>query len=132
MSQPSFDPCPIAVDRYKNLARWRNLWTILLFVFGATVIAFACVSIVLFSATQWLPGAFVTIGAIAGGAGVGWVVTRRGEAVQEELAALEEVKAACAGRKAIVARAGEAEAAGGIPPEVLAYQRKLRLIGSIR
>jgi hypothetical protein len=45
MSRSPFDPCTVAVERYKTIAKWRNLWTILLFVFGSTVIVFSVFSI---------------------------------------------------------------------------------------
>lgn len=88
-------PCSIAFERYQNLARWRNLWTILLFVFGTTVILFLVGTIFLFMRQDWVPGVVSTLGTIANGFGVSWVVTRRNEAVQEEEAAYEDVKVVC-------------------------------------
>src|SRR5439155_26489524 len=99
MNGHSFDPCALAVERYKNLARWRNLWTILLFVFGATVVVFLCAAVLLFIKEDWIPGAIATVGTIANGAGISWVVTRRNEAKEEETAAYEDVKKVCGGPK---------------------------------
>lgn len=111
-------PCSIAFERYQNLARWRNLWTILLFVFGATVIVFLVGTIFLFIRQDWVVGVVSTLGTIVNGFGVSWVVTRRNEAVQEEEAAYEDVKAVCGG-----AGGGAAglESAGG--PRVISPER---------
>ena len=89
--------CDFAKERYYNIARWRNMWTILLFVFGATVIVFLCGAILLFIRQSWLPGALSTLGTIVNGVGVRWVVTRRNEAVGEEAAAYNDVTARCDG-----------------------------------
>lgn len=88
-------PCSIAFERYQNLARWRNLWTILLFVFGATVIVFLVGTIFLFIRQDWVVGVVSTLGTIVNGFGVSWVVARRNEAVVEESAAYEDVKVVC-------------------------------------
>src|SRR5438874_10850096 len=87
--------CQYAQDRHQNFLRWRNLWTILLFVFGSTVIVFLSLAIVLFITQSWLTGAISTIGTIANGAGVAWVVNRRMEAVKEEETAYHDVEEKC-------------------------------------
>lgn len=88
-------PCEFSMERYKNIAKWRNMWTILLFVFGTTVIVFLSGSIFLFINKGWLPGAIATLGTVVNGVGVSWVVTRRNEAVQEEGQAYQDVRAVC-------------------------------------
>jgi uncharacterized membrane protein YcjF (UPF0283 family) len=88
-------PCDYARDRHQNLARWRNLWTMLLFLFGAVVILFSAGAILLFIRESWLPGAITTAGTVVTGVGVAWVVTRRREAVDEEEEAYKDVIAQC-------------------------------------
>ena len=89
-------PCEYARQRHGDLARWRNLWTILLFVFGSAVILFLSISVLFFLRESWLPGAVSTLGTLVGGVSVKWVLDRRGEAVQEEEAAYQDVVAKCA------------------------------------
>lgn len=127
MNQNPFDPCQFAVERHKNLARWRNLWTILLFVFGTTVILFLCASILLFINESWLPGAISTVGTIVNGAGVGWVVARRDEAKKEEEAAYEDVKNTCRPAPGAVGYAPTALTES--VQEAERYRNKLKLFG---
>jgi hypothetical protein len=88
-------PCDFARERYRNIAKWRNMWTILLFIFGATVIIFLCAAIFLFIRQSWLPGAISALGTIVNGVGVSWVVSRRAEAVKEEEDAYKDVVEKC-------------------------------------
>jgi hypothetical protein len=97
MSHATYDPCEVAYQRCRNAALWRNLWTILLFMFGASVIVFLSASVFLFIREDFISGAISTIGTIANGAGVGWVVSRRGEAVKEDQDAYEEFTKRCGG-----------------------------------
>lgn len=78
------------------MAKWRNLWTILLFTFGAAVVLFLCASILLFIRQTWVAGAVTTVGTIASGTAINWVVSRRNEAVQEEDKAYKDVEEQCA------------------------------------
>lgn len=96
--------CKYAQDRHRDMRRWRNLWTLLLFVFGATIVGFLSFSILLFIREAWLPGAITTVGTIASGAGIAWVVARRNEAVNEENVAYKDVKEACFGGSAAQAQ----------------------------
>jgi hypothetical protein len=134
MSSDPINPCRVLLDRYKNLARWRNVWTILLFVFGATMIFFFCAAIAYYRGGDWLTVSGSAIATLASGTGVGWVVARRGEAIEEETAALNDYIERCAGGGTKGTSAGPADVRSilEIPPEILAYQRKLRLIGPIR
>ena len=75
--------------------RWRNLWTVLLFIFGSTVVIFLSASIVLFMTESWLPGAISTVGTIVNGAGIAWAVSRRAEAVKEEEQSYQDVEKKC-------------------------------------
>jgi hypothetical protein len=130
MSQNSFDPCRIAVDRYKNYAIWRNLWTILLFFFGATIIVFTCISILLFINQDWLASAISTLGTIVNGASISWVVKRREEAQREEERAYEDQKLVCAGGP--TPSSAQAGYQSDVEEEIKKFQKSLRLLGSIR
>jgi hypothetical protein len=78
------DPCAIASERYFDKRRWLNLWTLLLWIFGATIILFLVIAITLFIRSTWLPAAVSLIGTIVSGAGIGWVLQRRTDAEKEE------------------------------------------------
>jgi hypothetical protein len=88
--------CENSLERWKNLAKWRNLWTILLFVFGSTIVLFLCVAILLFIKQSWVGGAVTSGGTIASGTAISWVVSRRNESVTEEIDAYKDVENKCA------------------------------------
>lgn len=88
-------PCEFALFRYKTLALWRNLWSILLFAFAVAIVVFGIVAIIFFLRTDWLTGAVNAIGGIASGVGMSWVVTRRMQAVEEEKEAANDVYTHC-------------------------------------
>lgn len=88
-------PCEIAQQRYRNAALWKNLWTILIFAFGAAVVVFLVVAIAFFIRQEWLPGAVSTLGTVAQGAAIKWVLDRRTEAAKEEEEAYREVQNQC-------------------------------------
>lgn len=90
-------PCEYAQQRHQNLVMWRNLWTILLFVFGSAIILFLVGAILLFIKSSWLPAALATVGTVVSGTGTTWVVTRRTEAVEEESFAYKDVGDKCHG-----------------------------------
>lgn len=96
MSNALNDACEIAKQRYRDCARWLNLWKVLLFIFGTTVVIFCILAIVFFINASWLPGALSVLGTIVNGLGIGWVVTQRNKAADEELAAFEMLTKACA------------------------------------
>jgi len=112
---PEISPCQYAQDRHKNLALWRNLWTILVFTFGSAVVLFLILSIFLFLTKSWLPGALSALGTLVSGAGSAWVVTRRLEAVKEEEEGFNEVMKAC-----------------GDTNKAVAVRSQLSLVGKIR
>ena len=93
------DPCEVALERYTDKRRWLNLWTMLLWIFGATVVIFCSVAILLFIRETWLPGALVVLGTIVNGAGVAWVVSQRKGSEQEERDAFADFRAECGGRQ---------------------------------
>jgi hypothetical protein len=87
--------CETAYRRWQNAALWLNLWSILLFIFGTTVVIFLVASILLFIRQDWLPGALTTLGTIVQGVGVKWVVDRRAIAKSEEITLYDEYKNSC-------------------------------------
>jgi hypothetical protein len=95
MAETWISPCEYARQRHHDLVRWRNLWTILLFAFGSAIVLFLIAAIILFLRASWLPAAISTLGTIASGMGIKWVVDRRTEAVQEEEAAYKDVAEKC-------------------------------------
>ncbi len=113
-----FDSCQLAIERYRNFARWRNLWSILLFVLGAAVVLFLLAAILLSIRQEWLPMALTTLGTIVTGVGAKWVLDRRGEAVREEQTAFDDAQKYCAD--------GEAAAARNLVDE------KMKLFASVR
>lgn len=89
------DPCQYARDRHKNFLLWRNLWTVLLFSFGATVVATLVITIAFGRDGKLLEAAASTLGAVAGGVAIKWVVDRRADAKAEEEESWKDVKDAC-------------------------------------
>lgn len=110
-------PCDYARDRHRQFVLWRNLWTILLFVFGTAVVIFLVISILFFLNSENLKGALSTLGTIVTGAAIKWVKDRRDEALAEEKAAYADVVAQCS--------AADAQA-------VVTKAAKLRLFGLVR
>jgi hypothetical protein len=95
----SVTPCEYARERHQNLAKWRNLWTILLFAFGSAVILFLAIAVIFFLRQSWLTGAVSALGTMANGVAVKWVVDRRAEAVKEEEDAYKDVESKCGNTK---------------------------------
>jgi hypothetical protein len=91
----SVTACEYARERHKNIARWRNLWTILLFVFGSAVVLFLTIAVLLFLRQATLGAALSTLGTIVGGVAIKWVVDRRVDAVKEEQDAYSDVAEKC-------------------------------------
>ena len=88
-------PCDYARARHRNLVIWRNLWTVLLFIFGIAVVLFLVLAILYFLRQDWLLAALTTVGTIVEGVGIKWVAERRTEAVAEEERAYEDVEEKC-------------------------------------
>ena len=87
--------CEYARERHRNIARWRNLWTILLFIFGSSVVLFLTVAVLAFWQQAVLAGALSSLSTIVGGIAIKWVVDRRRDAVTEEEEAYQDVVARC-------------------------------------
>lgn len=88
-------PCQYARERHREIARWRNLWTLLLFAFGSAIILFSVAAVTLFVRQAWVTGAVSTAASVVSGVGVSWVVARRREAVTEEEDAYRDVQTHC-------------------------------------
>jgi uncharacterized membrane protein YcjF (UPF0283 family) len=88
-------PCEFALFRYRMLALWRNLWSILLFAFAVAIVLFSIVAILFFLRSDWLTGAVNAVGSVASGLGMSWVVARRSQAVEEERDAANDVYTHC-------------------------------------
>ena len=87
--------CDFARMNYQDVLKWRNLWTILLYGFGVTVVLFSVAAILLFIRSTWLPGALTTLGTIVSGTGITWVVNQRKTAVAEEKEAFRRLNEEC-------------------------------------
>jgi small-conductance mechanosensitive channel len=128
-----FNPCDFLFERWKNLALWRNLWTILIFLFGAFLVIFLVSTIFLFIKESWISGALTTVGAIVDGVVVRWVLARRDQAVAEETQAKEELLRVCGPARAATP-AGLESAPIGTTTEVAVaeVESRLKLFGKFR
>ena len=95
MTSGMVSPCEYARQRHRDLAMWRNLWTILLFAFGAAVVIFFVLAVFFFLRDDWLPGALTALATLVEGVGIKWVLDRRTEAVKEEEEAYRDVAEKC-------------------------------------
>ena len=95
MNDMSNDPCDFAKQHYFNVQRWLNLWNILVFAFGVAIVLFLVTSILLFIHSTWLAGAVTTIGTIASGTAVAWVVNQRKTAADDEKEAFNRLRQEC-------------------------------------
>jgi len=87
--------CEYARVRHEGIARWAFLWRTLVFGLGGALTLLLISTILLGIFAGWASAAVTGAGTVASGAAMNWVVGRRNEAVAEEQAAWEEVKAAC-------------------------------------
>lgn len=95
----NFDACAFLLARWKNLALWRNLWTILLFVVGAACTVFFVAAIMWFITADWIAAAVSTVGTITHGMAIGWILARRNDAVAEEEKAKKELLEHCGSKQ---------------------------------
>ena len=87
--------CEFARERYHNIAKWRFLWSVLVFAFGSAIVLFLIIAILLFIRASWLPGVISTLGTMSTGVAMTWVMARRREAVTEEEKAWKVVEKHC-------------------------------------
>jgi hypothetical protein len=92
-------PCDLAVERWRWIKKWRELWSILIFAFGTAIILFLIAAILLLVRQTWLPGALTAAGTIVSSSMVLWVVKRRTEAVAEEKEAWKDYVDTCGQEK---------------------------------
>lgn len=127
-------PCQYAIERHRNLLRWRNLWTILLFAFGLAVISFLCVAVLFILRTSWLPGAVSALGTLVSSVGVRWVVDRRTDAKTEEESAYADVRSVCLQGAAVTAESEQTTPSVGddsLAKLAAEKREKYKLIGNI-
>lgn len=90
------DPCEYARQRHRVLLQWRNLWTILVFVFGSCVVlALVAIVLLVFLRQQYAEGLTTAIGGVVSGLAASWVVARRNDARAEEEEAYRDVTEKC-------------------------------------
>ena len=87
--------CSIAQQRHRSTSVWRNLWTLLLWVFGVVIVVFLALAIFFYLRQEWLQAGLITLGTIIDGVGIKWVTDRRAEAVSEENEVYHEFASAC-------------------------------------
>jgi cadmium resistance protein CadD (predicted permease) len=97
--------CEYAQRVHKNKLMVLNIWVGLLLMFGLAVVAFSCAAILLYVKSEWISGAASTVGAIASGGGMKWVVNRKNDAKKDEREAYREVRDSCGSEPADRARA---------------------------
>ena len=89
--------CDIAQERHHGAALWRNMWTLLLWLLGLSIVLFLVMAVLFLLREEWLPAAVVTLGSIAEGVGIKWVTDRRTDAVREETEMYKDLEGACRG-----------------------------------
>lgn len=107
-------PCAYARERHLGLLRWRNLWTILLFVFGSSVVVFLSATALFFLGDKATEAALATLSTLVNGVAIKWILDRRTDAKSEEEEAYQDVQKLCAATSAeMVERAGPRRADDG-------------------
>ena len=92
------DLCEYAKERHRNMLRWLNAWSMLVFVVGATIVIFLVFAVLLWVREDWLPAAVTTVGTLASGAATGFLVNQREAVKKDEQQAYEDVAEHCGGR----------------------------------
>lgn len=130
----TFSPCDFLYERWRNLAMWRNLWSILLFLVGTALALFLVAALLMFINKVWLAGALSTVATIANGVALNWIVVRRNQAVAEETEAKEDLLANCGGPQPGAAELDPAPYRSVVPGQldVESVEQRLRLFGRFR
>ena len=89
------EPCEFAKHRYNGIARWRFLWTLLVFVLGVLVAVMLAVAIVTAIDEEWGVAIATAVGTIVTGSAMTFVLNQRKEAKDEEEAAYDDVVTRC-------------------------------------
>ena len=124
------DPCEFARNRYNGIAKWRFLWTLLIFIFGAFLLLLLIVALFLAIDGNTSGAAASGLGAVADGAGVAFLLARRRDAKREEEAAYRDVEEKCgstADADALVAPCGSWES--GRRPAPLTSEQEILSVG---
>jgi hypothetical protein len=87
--------CEIAQIRYRREAVWRHAWEILLYILGAAIIVFLIVILYFLTQGKTMEAVVTAAGTLIEGAAVVYVINRRNEAKDAEIAALKDVKDLC-------------------------------------
>jgi len=122
-------PCDYARQRYRSTLSWRNLWTILLFTFGTTIVVFLSVTVLFFLSDRNVQGALSTLSTLVNGVAVKWVLDRRSDAVKEEQEAFADLRQVCGtatAQEGVVARDDRAAQAVA---EAASLRERYRLFG---
>lgn len=127
----AFDRCEFLLTRWKNLALWRNLWSILIFVLGASVALWLAAAVWLYTQSSWLPAVLTTLGTLVSGVAASWVLARRNDAVAEEVDAKRELLATCGGPGAAAPK-GQGDERPTTADQVRAIEARLALLGKFR
>lgn len=93
----SGDLCEFAKARYAGIARWRFLYTLMVFVLSALVATLLALAIVFVFNKEWAQGIVTGLGGIVSGTAMKFILERRNEAKEEEEAAYADVIARCGG-----------------------------------
>ena len=97
MNDESGIVCDIAQARHQGSILWRNMWTLLLWLVGVSIVVFLMLAILFLLREDWLPAAILVLGSIVEGVGLKWVTDRRSDAVREEAEMYRDVEEACRG-----------------------------------
>ena len=57
MADESSVVCSIAQERHHSTAMWRNMWTLLLWLLGVSIVAFLIMAVLFLLREAWLPAA---------------------------------------------------------------------------
>ena len=88
-------PCEYARERHQMMVRWRNIWTALLIIAGATVVLFVIAAILLLLLGKMPLGVVAAVASLIDGVALAWVVQRQREAVADEESAYADVVKHC-------------------------------------
>jgi hypothetical protein len=81
--------CLVLEERYRNALRWKNLWTMLLFLIGVALTITIIFLILALQETTLIENADKGLTIIVEGAALAWVVTQRNKSSDEEKEVLE-------------------------------------------
>lgn len=89
------DACEFAKQRYYSIARWRNLWTVLVFILGVFITGLLVLTLILVLNNEFVQAAISGATSIVGSAPMAFILQRRKEAKAEEDSAYNDVHQRC-------------------------------------